>query len=208
MVGDILVSLCLSVRPSVRTSVRPACHVRSVTPTVLDGSFPYKAQMITSMRRCVTHNDLWHWPIFSRSFSHDFAIKLLKYGISCHVRSTASTVLDGFSPYFAQMITSMSGYVKHKDLWSGPISSRLFSHDFVIKLLKYCIYYRVQSTACTVLDGFSPYLALMITSMRGCVMQWPSTLRIRCITYNFSVNKSKVKVTQVIRIFAVGGVIS
>ena len=30
-----------------------------------------------------TNNDLWPWPISSRSFSHDFAIKLLKYGTSC-----------------------------------------------------------------------------------------------------------------------------
>ena len=35
--------------------------------------------MVTSMRGCVLHNDLWPWPISSRSFSHDFAIKLLKY---------------------------------------------------------------------------------------------------------------------------------
>ena len=58
-------SICLSVRPShmpcllcsgyigftpsVHPSVCPACRVRSVTPTVLDGFFPYVAQMITSI---------------------------------------------------------------------------------------------------------------------------------------------------------------
>ena len=36
--------------------------------TVLDGFFSYLAQMITSMRGCVTCNDLWPWPISSRSF--------------------------------------------------------------------------------------------------------------------------------------------
>ena len=131
--------------------------------------------MINSMRACVACNYLWSWPISSKSFSHDFAIKLLKYGTSCHVNSTASTVLDGFFPYLTQMITNMKGCVIHNDLWPWPISSRAFSHDFVIKLLKYGATCSVHSTICTVLYGFFPYLALMITSMRRCVMQWPLT---------------------------------
>ena len=106
-----------SVRPSVSPSVRPACHVRSVLSTLLDGFFPYLTQMITSMRRCATHNDLWPWPIFSRSFRHDFAIKLLKYGTSCGVHSTACTLLDGFFPYWAQIITSIRGCATHIELW-------------------------------------------------------------------------------------------
>ena len=36
--------------------------------TVVDGFFPYLAQMITSMRGCVIYNDLWPWLISSRSF--------------------------------------------------------------------------------------------------------------------------------------------
>ena len=52
-----------------------------------------------------------------------------KYGASFHVRSTTWTVLDGFFPYSAQMITSMRGCVARNDLWSWPISSRLFSCD-------------------------------------------------------------------------------
>ena len=138
--------------------------------------------MITSMRRCVAHNDLWPWPIFSRSFSHDFAIKLLKYGTYCRVRCAAHTVLDGLFPYLAQMITSMRGCVTCNDLRHWFIYSRSFSHDFVINLLKYGTSRRVRSTACTVLDEFSPYLALLITSMKGCVTQWPLTL-----TYIFKV---------------------
>ena len=35
---------------------------------VLDGFFRYLAQMITSVRGCVAYNDLWPWPISSRSF--------------------------------------------------------------------------------------------------------------------------------------------
>ena len=52
---------------------------------ILDEFFPYLAQMITSMRGCVAYNDLWPWPISSRSF-----------GLENRVRSVASTVPDGF----------------------------------------------------------------------------------------------------------------
>ena len=84
-----------SVRLSVRPSVRPACRVRSVSSTVMDGFFSYWAQMITTMRGCVVHHDLWPWPISSRSFGLD---------LENRVRSVASTVLDGFFLYLAQMI--------------------------------------------------------------------------------------------------------
>ena len=103
LLGGTLVSLCSSFPLSVRPSIRPAFRVHSVTPTVLDGFFPYYAQMNTCMRGCVTCNDLWPWLLSSRSFGHDFAIKLLKYITSCHVRSTACTVLDGFFLYLAQV---------------------------------------------------------------------------------------------------------
>ena len=66
--------------------------------SVLDGFFLYIAQMITSMRGCVAYNDLWPWPISSRSFG---------LGLENRVRSVASTVPDGFFPYLVQMITSM-----------------------------------------------------------------------------------------------------
>ena len=146
--------------------------------------------MITSMRGCVLHNDLWPWPISSRSFSLDFAIKLLQYGASCRVRSTACTVLDGFFPYLAQMITGMRGCVVHNDLWPWPLSFRSFSHNFAIKLLKYGTFCCVCSTACTVLDGAFPYLAQMVTSMRGCVMcndLSPSPISSRTFSHDFAV---------------------
>ena len=85
--------------------------------------------MITSMRECAVCNKLWPWPISSRSFSHVFAIKLLKYDTSCCVRSTALTVLDIF-PYLAQMITSIRCGTCN-DLWPWPISSRMFSCDIL-----------------------------------------------------------------------------
>ena len=66
--------------------------------TVLDRFFPYLAQLIASMKGCVACNNLWPWPISSRSFG---------LGLENRVRSVASTVLDGFFPYLVQMISSM-----------------------------------------------------------------------------------------------------
>ena len=114
--------------------------------TVLDGFF--------SMRECVACNDLWPWPISSRSFG---------LGLENRVRSVASTVLDGFFPYLVQMITSMTRCVACDDLWPWPISSKSFDLYFEN---------RVRSVAFTVLDRFFPYLV----QMRRCVTcddLWP-----------------------------------
>ena len=153
--------------------------------------------MITSMRRCVACDDLWPWPISSRSFDLD---------LENRVRSVASTVLDGFLLYLAQMntiirvcvacyvffqnleiwifgkfwnfsalalATSMRGCVAYNDLWPWPISSR--SLGLGLKN-------HVRSVAFTVPDGFFPYLVQMITSMRKCVAcddlwPWPISSR-------------------------------
>ena len=119
--------------------------------TVLDGFFPYLIQTITSMRGCVAYNDLWPWPISSRSFG---------LGLENCVRSVASTVLDGFFPYLIQMITSMRRCVACDDLWPWPISSRSFDLDFEN---------RVRSVTFSVLDRLFPYLPQIITIIRGCV---------------------------------------
>ena len=119
--------------------------------SVLNWFFPYLAQMITSKRKCVAYNDLWPWPISSRSFS---------LGLENRVRSVASTVLDGFFPYLIQMITSMRRCVACDDLWPWPISSRSFGLD---------LENRVRFVASTVLDGFFSYVAQMIAINRGCV---------------------------------------
>ena len=105
--------------------------------TVLDGFFPYFAQIITNMTGCVAYNDLRPWPISSRSFG---------LGLENLVRSVASTVLDGFFPYLTQMITSMRRCVACGDLWPWPISSSSFDLDFE-----------------------NPYLPQIITTIRGCV---------------------------------------
>ena len=123
----------------------------ALTSTVLDGFFPYLAQMITRMRGYVAYNDLWPWPISSRSFG---------FGLENRVRSAASTVLDGFFPYWVQMINSMRGCVACDDLWPWPISSRSFGLD---------LENRVRSVSSTVLGGFFLYVAQMITIIRGCV---------------------------------------
>ena len=119
---------------------------------VLDEFFPYLAQMITSVRVCVAYNDLWPWPISSRSFG---------LGLENRVRSVAFTVPDGFFPYLAQMITSMRRCVACDDLWPWPISSKSFDLD---------LENRVRSVASTVLDGVFLYLAQMITIIWGCVV--------------------------------------
>ena len=120
--------------------------------TVLDGFFPYLAQMITGMRGCVTYNDLWPWPISSRSFG---------LGLENRIRSVASTVLDGFFPYLVQMITGMRRCVTCYDLWPWPISSRSFDLYFEN---------RVRSVMFSVLDRLFPYLPQIITTIRGCVV--------------------------------------
>ena len=117
--------------------------------TVPNGFIPYLAHMITNMRGCVAYNDLWPWPISSRSFG---------LVLENRVRSVASTIPDGFFPYLVQMITSMRRCVACDDLWPWPISSRSFDLD---------LENRVRSVASTILDGFFLYLAQMITTSRG-----------------------------------------
>ena len=136
--------VCLSVCPL-------TFRVRPVASTVPDGFFPYLVQMITSMRRCVAYNDLWPWPISSRSFG---------LGLENSVRSVASTVPDGFFPYLVQMITSMRRCVACEDLWPWPIFSRSFDLD---------LENRVRSVTFSVLDRLFPYLPQIITTIRRCV---------------------------------------
>ena len=122
--------------------------------TVLDGFFPYLAQMMTSMGGCVAYYDLWPWPISSRSFG---------LGLENRVCSVASTVPDGVFPYLVQMITSMRRCVTCDDLWPWPISSRSFDLD---------LENRVRSVVSAVLDGFFLYMAQMITIIRGLVVYY------------------------------------
>ena len=145
--------------------------------------------MITSMKGCAMLNNLVPWPLSSRSLSHDFAIKLLKYLYlvvsalqhvqfwmdSFHIGHKWSLAWDG------------ELHIMTYDLWSWPISFRSFSHDFAIKMLKYdgiscCLHYSMYSSG-----WIFPHLAQMITSVRGrgcvaCNCPWPLIL-----TYIFKV---------------------
>ena len=176
--------------------------------------------MITTMRGCVAHNDLWPWPISSRSIGLDlenrvrsvastvldgfflywhkwslllegvsrvtFFFRIWKFEFLANFEifrpwpcKKKSTVLDGFFPYLAQMITSMRRCVAYNDLWPWPISSRSFGLD---------LENRVRSVASTVLGGFFPYLIQMITSMRRCVAYddlWPWPLSSRSFNLYF-----------------------
>ena len=132
--------VCRSVCPSVCPLT---FHIRPVASTVQDGFFPYLVQMINSMRGCVACDELWPWPISSRSFG---------LGLENRVRSVASTVRDGLFPYFVLMITSMR-CVACDDLWPWHISSRSFGLDLENS---------VRSVVSTDLDGFVSYLAQMI----------------------------------------------
>ena len=98
------------------------------TPTVPDWFFPCLVQMITTMRECVAYNDLWPWPISSRSFG---------LGRENRVRSVGSTVLDGFFPYLVQMINSIRGCVPCDDPWPWLISSRSLRLDLENRV---CLY--------------------------------------------------------------------
>ena len=61
---------------------------------------------------------------------------------------------------FGRMIIHMKGYVARYYIWTWPTSSRSFSYDFIMNLLKI-----VHSAARTVLYEFFQYLAQMVTIM-------------------------------------------
>ena len=134
--------------------------------TVVDGFFPYLAQMITSMRGYVAYNDLWPWPISSRSFG---------LGLENRVHSVSSTVCDGFFPYLVQMITSMRRCVACDGLWPWPKFSRSFDLDFEN---------HVRSVTFSVLDRLFPYLPQIITTIRGCVTCYSTVVLIKFLLYS------------------------
>ena len=115
--------------------------------------------MITTMRGCVAHNDLWPWPISSRSFGLD---------LENRVRSVASAVLDGLFLYLAQMITIIRWWV------ACYVFFRIWKFEFLAIFLNFSALPLKKKS--TVLHGFFPYLAQMLTNMRGsvaCNDFWP-----------------------------------
>ena len=143
--------------------------------------------MITTIRGCVVHHDLWPWPISSRSFGLD---------LENRVRSVASTVLDGFFLYLAQRITIIRGCVEcyaFFRIWKIEFLANFWS--FLALILK---------KKSTVLDGFFPYLAQMITSMRGCVAYndlWPWPISSRSFDLDFENRVCSVTFSVLDRLF-------
>ena len=125
--------------------------------TVLDVFFPYLAQMISSVRGCVAYNDLWPWPISSRSF-----------GLENRVRSIASTVLDGFFPDLVQMISSMRRCVACDDLWPWPISSRSFGWGILDDGIVWSIQLWLHLIICCILRILDFYKRTLWTRSKVC----------------------------------------
>ena len=93
----------------------------------------------------------------------NFIVVLINNTLSICLFATAEsvtlTVHDGFFPYqLTKMITTMTWCVV-MPFECRCISSRLFSHHFVTKLLKYRHIFSVHSTVHKVLHGCFPYLA-------------------------------------------------
>ena len=115
--------------------------------------------MINSIKRCVACDDIWPWPISSRSFDLD---------LEHRVRSLASTVLGGFFLCLAQIITIIRGCV------ACYVFFRIWKFEFLANFWNFSALTLKKKS--TVLDGFFPYLAQMITSMRECLAYnelWP-----------------------------------
>ena len=131
---------------------------------------------------CVAQNDLWPSPISSRSLSDDYAIEMLKHVTSCRVRCCGTYNLDGFFLYLAQMIATMRACVACNGLWPWLISSRSFSREFAIRLLKYGTSCRVCSAACTVMDGFFHIGHKLSLAWEGvsCAMTFDLDLYLQC----------------------------
>ena len=66
------------------------------------------------------------WPMSSRSFNCDFAMKPLEYVTTCSVRSRVHIVVGELFPFWHKWSLARN------DLWPWTISSRLFSCDMLI----------------------------------------------------------------------------
>ena len=118
---------------------------------------------------------IWYkWWIAWEGVSHvmtlDLDISSRSFGLDSEnrVRSVASTVLDGFFLYVAQMIAIIRGCVACYVFFQN-LEILIFGN--VLKIFGLDL-----EKKSTVLDGFFPCLAQMITGMRGCVAYnglWP-----------------------------------
>ena len=113
------------IQPCLCNKTAQIWHIlRSMANTILDGSFPYLAHMITSMRVCVAGYNLLPWPTSFGLFVHDFSIKILKYGTQWPLTLTIYSKL--FSRDFAycmDLIHMWHWYNSREDDLIGQVSS-------------------------------------------------------------------------------------
>ena len=131
--------------------------------------------------------------LFFRIYKFEFLAKF--WNFLALTLKKKSTVLDGFFPCLAQMITSMRGCVAYNEFWPWPISSRSFGLG---------LENHVRSVASTVLDGFFLYLIQMITSMRRCVAcddLWPWPISSRSFDLEFENRVRSVTFSVLDRLF-------
>ena len=139
--------VCLSVPRCVRTDGRMerrqsvSLCVRSVSPTFLDGFFPYKKSLYYIYVK---------WEYWSTMYK-------IKH---CHVAQKWSIAWE-------YVLRSTTFYLDLNLQGHWPISSRSFSNKNWWKILASC---RVRSTARTVLNGLFPYMAQVITTVRVCTI--------------------------------------
>ena len=120
--------------------------------TVLDGFFPYLAQMITSMRGCVAYNDLWPWPISSRSFG---------LGLENRVRSVTLSVLDRLFPYLPQIFTTIR---ECRVGWPLTLT-------YIFHVIRPWLWKRVRSVTFSVLDRLFFSLGIQYDSIVWVIMR-------------------------------------
>ena len=114
----------------------------------------------TSTRRCIVTFDL---DLYIQGNS---VMTLKKKSCSNMAKFLVSTLeqlqfrMDSFHTlYLAQTVTSVIKYVAWNWFWPWFISSRLFHHEFAIKLLKYGTSFWICCTALTFLNGFCTCLS-------------------------------------------------
>ena len=113
-IHPVCLSVCLSVCPL-------TFRVRPVASTVQDGLFPYLVQMINSMRGCVACDDLWPWPISSRSFGHDLKNDFKKFS-ALTLKKNLQFSMDSF-------------HIQHKWslVWEGVLHIMTFDLDLYLQ---------------------------------------------------------------------------
>ena len=133
--------------------------------------------MLNSMRGCVACDDPWPWPISSRSFGLD---------LENRVRSVASTVLDEFFIYLAQIITTIRGCV------ACYVVFRIWEFQFLANFWKF--------SALTLKKIYSSrwilsiFIAQMITSYILCLQGWYALQKVLLMPHKYvDFSNSKVR---------------